>query len=116
MSRTRKTRPPSIRYPKFPYSDYDLIESELPWFITSTLNNVYMSPERRHDFVVTFVYKYLDDENYREIVQGKFLVFEGTKFIDVGDENFRTMGDPERPKNIVRIGDPVVNFMFGVMI
>lgn len=114
MQRIRRTRAKSTRYPEFPYENYGLSKKGLPWFITTTLDDVYMSPEKKEFFLNEFVFKYISDKKFREENEGNDLVFEGTTYIGISTPgNFMRIGNQEKKKTLVEIGSPKIGAIFG---
>ena len=74
-----------------------------------------MTLENKDYFMNNFVYKYLEDYQFRKNTKNKVLVFEASTYIGYTDENnIYNIGNSDKMKNTVDIGElPQVN-LFGV--
>lgn len=83
----RNFRKLSINQKRFIYEDYNLISEELPDFMRIPLNDIHISIDDKERLLNEIFYKYLDDKEFRKNINGKVMVFDGSKYIDYTDEN-----------------------------
>src|SRR5438105_4247601 len=71
---------PYVETPPFIYPYQGIYEEDVPFYLKPILVDPSISNIERKIFVDKFLKKFLTNENYRNEVMGKFLLFEGNKF------------------------------------